>query len=266
MTIDLTPNGPILGGTAAYAGLTASALGLRTVVVTSAGPGLNLKPLANLNVTTLPSETSTVFENSVQAGQRHQRLHSRAQSISAMDVPLAWRTTGIVHLAPVAQEVDPQAIDVLSYSFLGVTPQGWMRSWDEDGNVNFRPWNDAASLLQSAEATVFSLEDVGGDESIIADMAQTSRVLVVTEGPRGARVYWRGQRRDFEAPQIEEIDSTGSGDIFATCFFIRLQQTRDPWKAARFANLLAAASVARTGLDSVPDSGEIKAALVDENL
>lgn len=264
MTTDLTPNGPTLGGTAVYAGLTANALGLRTCVVTSIGPSMNLRPLANLSITAIPSETSTVFENINQSGQRRQHLHSHAQSISAADIPLTWRNAGIVHLAPVAQEVDPHTVDVLSFSFLGITPQGWMRDWDQDGRIGFRPWNDAASLLQSAEAVVLSFEDVGGDENIIAEMAQLGRVFVVTDGPHGAQVYWRGQRRDFEAPKVEEIDSTGSGDIFAACFFIRLQQTRDPWEAARFANFLAAASVTRSGLESVPKSEEINAALVGD--
>ena len=76
-------------------------------------------------------------------------------------------------------------------------------------------------------------------------------------------MYWRGQRRDFKAPLVEEIESTGSGDIFAACFFIRLFQTRDPWEAARFANQLAAASVTRIGLSSVPMAEEIETALVN---
>jgi sugar/nucleoside kinase (ribokinase family) len=227
---------------------------------------MNLKPLSSLTVTAIPSETSTVFENIYDSGQRRQRVLSRAQHIPSDSIPRNWRTPGIVHLAPVAREVDPLTIDTLSYSFLGITPQGWMRDWDENGNVEFLPWNDEASLLQSAEAIVLSMEDIGGDENLIADMAQLCRVLVLTDGPRGARVYWRGQQREFEAPNVEEIDSTGSGDIFAACFFVRLQQTRDPWEAARFANFLAAASVTRTGLESVPGSEEIKTAMQNNNL
>jgi sugar/nucleoside kinase (ribokinase family) len=226
---------------------------------------MNLKPLSSLSMTAIPSGTSTVFENIYATDQRRQRVLSRAQVIPADSIPQDWRTPSIVHLAPVAREVDPLTIDALSYSFLGITPQGWMRNWDEEGNVEFLPWNDKTSLLQSAEAIVLSMEDIGGDENIIAEMAKQCRLLVVTNGPRGARVYRRGQRRDFEAPNVEEIDSTGSGDIFAACFFVRLQQTRDPWKAARFANLLAAASVTRTGLESVPGSEEIKSALQNDN-
>ncbi len=262
VTEDQTPEGPVLGGTAAYAGLTACALGMRTQMVTSSGPELDLNPLSDLSVFSLPAADSTVFENTYEAGHRHQIVHSSALPISAADIPESLRSAGIIHLAPVAQEVDPLIVDTQTYSFLGITPQGWMRTRDESGRVESCIWSDETSLLQSAEATVLSLEDVGGDESIIASMASRSRVLAVTEGANGARVYWRGQRRDFEAVPVVEIDSTGSGDIFAACFFIRLHQTRDPWEAARFANQLAAVSVIRAGLASVPTSKEIKTALV----
>ena len=39
VTEDLTPTGPRLGGTAAFAALTARAFGLRTGIVTSVGEG-----------------------------------------------------------------------------------------------------------------------------------------------------------------------------------------------------------------------------------
>jgi sugar/nucleoside kinase (ribokinase family) len=251
----------LLGGTAAYSGLTARALGLRTRVLTSCGPDLDQAPLAGLEVMCLRSESSTIFENLYISGRRQQTIHSQACMITAADLPESWRAAGIIHVAPVAQEIDPLLIDSLSYSLLGVTPQGWMRSWDQHGRVQFRAWSDETSLLQSAEATILSLEDVGGDESLIASLAQRSRILVVTQAANGARVYWRGQRRDFPAPQVRELDSTGSGDIFAACFLVRLHQSRDPWEAARFANLLAAASVTRSGLNSVPLAEEIRAAL-----
>ena len=87
---------------------------------------------------------------------------------------------------------------------------------------------------------VISREDVGGDEEWIEVMAHQTRVLAVTEAAAGAVLYWNGDRRRFRAPQVEEVDATGAGDIFAASFFIRLQATRDPWEAARFATQLSA--------------------------
>ena len=94
-----------------------------------------------------------------------------------------------------------------------------MRSWDEPGNVHYKQWKDAIKTLQYASAVVLSIEDVQHDENEIERLAQMSRIMVVTEGAGGVRVYWNGDVRKIRPPQVEEIDSTGAGDIFAAAFF-----------------------------------------------
>ena len=64
--------------------------------------------------------------------------------------------------------------------------------------------------------------------------------------------------RRFRAPEIDEVDATGAGDIFAAAFFVRYLRTRDPWEATRFATLLASHSVARVGLNGIPTTAEIE--------
>src|SRR5512141_2661308 len=56
---DLTPQGPRLGGTAAYSTLTARALGLRVGVVTTSGPETSLEVLNAISVIALESPRST---------------------------------------------------------------------------------------------------------------------------------------------------------------------------------------------------------------
>ncbi len=259
---DLAPESPSLGGTAAYAGLTARALGLRVGVVTSAGHDLDLTPLQGLHLERLSSQVSTTFENRYHPDGREQWLHALAPRLGAEAVPPAWRAAPIVHLAPIAGEVDPSLVDFFSAGLLGITPQGWMRAWDEHGRVRPCRLELADAVLPAAGAVVLSLEDVAGDESAIEDIAERCCLLVVTEGPGGARLYWNGDRRRIPAPRVPEIDPTGSGDIFAAAFFIRLYQARDPWEAARYANHLASASVTRRGIDAIPRPEEIEAATV----
>ena len=62
---------------------------------------------------------------------------------------------------------------------------------------------------------------------------------------------------------VQEVDATGAGDVFATCFFVRLFQTRDPWEAGRFATILAAHTVTRVGLDGIPTAREIEECLME---
>ena len=94
-------------------------------------------------------------------------------------------------------------------------------------------------------------------------MASASRILVITEGSAGARVYWNGDVRRFRAPTVTEVEATGAGDVFAAAFFTRQYTTRDPWEAARFANQIAANSVTRSGLDSIPTPEEVQESLLE---
>ena len=263
VTHDLTPSGPRLGGTAVFAALTARALGLRAGMVTACGPETSLETLNDILVVTTPSLQSTTFENIYTKDGRRQVLHHQATPLSFDSVPDTWRRTAIIHLGPVAQELDAVLPGSFSPSLLGFTPQGWMRAWDESGQVRSVDWESAEQALGQAGAVVVSIEDVGGDEEQIELMAAHTRVLAVTEGARGVRLYWHGDQRRFRAPKVHETDATGAGDIFAAAFFIRLLATKDPWEAARFATQLSARSVARSGLEGIPTAEEIQECMVE---
>jgi sugar/nucleoside kinase (ribokinase family) len=264
ITQDLTLEGSRMGGTAAFSALTARALGLRVGIVTSTDEQTSLKALDGIPIVSVPSGYPTTFENIYSAEEgRRQILHHQAAHIPFDLVPGAWRSTAIIHLGPVAQELDPELPADFSPSLLGVTPQGWLRTWEQDGRIIPCKWQNADSMLTQAGAVVISREDVGGDEEWIEAMAHQTRVLAVTEAAAGAVLYWNGDRRRFRAPQVEEVDATGAGDIFAASFFIRLQATRDPWEAARFATQLSAHSVTRAGLDGIPTRLEIEECLME---
>ena len=263
LTYDITPAGPRIGGTAAYSGLTAHALGLRVGIVTSWGAELPLGNLRHIPIISYPAEHSTTFENIYNEKGRIQIVHTIAPRLDYHLIPEPWRQTPIVHLGPVAQEVEPGLVRHFPTALVGVTPQGWLREWDESGHVYASEWPEAAFTLQQSGAAVLSIEDVLGNEDRIEEMASASRILVVTEGAAGARVYWNGDVRRFRPPQELEVDATGAGDIFAAAFFIRLYLTRDPWESARFANQIAAASVTRRGLEGIPTPEEIQEFMIE---
>lgn len=255
---DLTPQGPQLGGTAAYSALTARALGLRVGIVTAAGTDIPLERLDGIPVHSIVSISSTTYENIYTEQGRVQYLRAQAERISLDRVPEPWRSAPIIHLGPIANEVDSVLPKGFSPGLFGLTPQGWMRQWDANGLVSAGEWKEAESALVRANAVVLSREDVNGDDVLIEHMAGQTKVLVVTEGAAGAVLYWNGDRRRFRAPSVREVDATGAGDIFATAFFVRLLNTRDPWEATRFATLIASHSVERAGLDGIPTRLEIE--------
>ncbi len=263
---DLTRDGFRLGGTAAYSALTARAIGLRVGVITSANEKTSktsMKAFDGIPVISIPSEHSTTFENIYAESGRRQILHHQAEHISFELVPEAWRSASIIHLGPIAQELDSELPKKISPALLGVTPQGWMRTWNGDGRIVPCKWENAEPLLSQAGAVVISREDVSGDEELIESMAHQTRILAVTEAEAGAVLYWNGDCRRFRAPEVAEVDATGAGDIFASAFFIRLNHTRDPWEAARFATQLAARSVTRFGLDGIPTQREVDECLME---
>ncbi len=265
VAVDVIPTGRQLGGTASYSALTARALGLRVGIVTSAGEDAPLQALEDIQIVNVPSEHSTAFENIKTESGRRQILHHQAAPILFDHIPQVWLSAPIIHIAPIARELEASLAlsGKLSGSFLGVTPQGWMRKWDEIGHVEVCAWENSEQVLGRAGGVVMSVEDINRDLKLVELMAHHTRVLCLTEGESGAVLHWNGDRRRFRPPVVEEVDATGAGDIFAAAFFVRLFATRDPWEAARFATNLAAHSVTRFGLDGIPTPQEIESCLME---
>lgn len=263
LTRDVVGTGYTLGGTAAYASLTARAFGLKAAIATSCSPQLDFSTLNGIEVYRRISTYDTTFENIQTPQGRKQILNAIADTIRAADIPKEAQNAQIAHIGPLANEVDPEVIAQFhSDTLIGITPQGWMRERGEDGYVRYHPWLPTQAIIQRADAVVISDEDVHKDEATIQEYANLFRLLVVTEGFNGARVYWHGDARHFSAPKLDVADPTGAGDIFAAVFFIRLKATRDPWEAATTAVSLASLSVTRRGLESIPTPEEVQSNLM----
>jgi hypothetical protein len=263
VTQDVVPAGFTLGGTVSYSGLTARAFGKKVGIVTACKNGLSLPELEGISVIRKESKVNTTFENINTPDGRVQHILAVAETLTLTDIPTAWRNTPIVHLGPVAAEIDPELAKAFPHSLVGVTPQGWLRGWNEAGLISFVDWPQAISVLKNANVVVLSIEDVRGNEEVIQDYVAEIPVLVVTEGSQGARIYWNGDVRYFRPPQEQEVDPVGAGDIFAAAFFIRYASTRDPWESARVATQIAARSVTRSSLAGVPTALEIQSTLTE---
>lgn len=260
VTADLTAKGIRLGGTSAFSGLTAQALDMQTGLVTSYSTDLDTKPINSLWVLNKSSHQTTTFENISDGINRNQYLYHVAERLTVEDIPEFNPPPSIVHFGPVANEVDQEILKCFPNSMKCLTPQGWMRVTNNDHQVLHCPWKDNEKTLRQADVAVISLEDVQANEEVIANMASAIPVFVVTENYKGARVYWHNDARFINAPEVEYVDDTGAGDIFATAFFYQYFYTKDPWEAGRFAVLLASWSVTRKHLDSIPTLEEINKA------
>ena len=254
---DVTPHGLQIGGTASFAARTAKALGLRVGIVTAGEFELPIPELEGIDIVLLHNGSSTIFENIQTPNGRIQYNYEVAPTLGPSLIPEIWRDTPIVHFGPIAQEVDPNMPRAFNNSFIGLTLQGWLRQVDEHKKVSLAEWPEAGYVLSKANAAVISIEDVNGNEEMIEEFVSHTRIFVVTEGEKGARVYWNGDVRWFRPSKVVVGDSVGAGDIFATSFFTRLVETNNPWEAARFATCIAENSVTREGLDGTPRLEEV---------
>jgi 1D-myo-inositol 3-kinase len=249
--VDVFEKRYILGGSASYAALTARQLGQRVGVITSAdfeplivdtliGREQMLHAETPIRVLRVPTQTTTSYVNEYDQHGRTQYLLGRAADLLPEHVPEEWKTAPVVHLAPLAQEIDPGLLETFPGSMMLITPQGWMRGWDEDGKIFPVQWEHAEAALARADVVIFSTDDVP-IPAVIARYAELAKLMVVTEGRRGCLVYERGKPpwRSHAFRPAREIDPTGAGDVFASSFATQYRRTGNPRASADFANAAA---------------------------
>ncbi|MBN2471687.1 MAG: ribokinase [Anaerolineae bacterium] len=245
---DRTPDGPQLGGTVSYAAVVAQAMGLRVGILTSARPDDPvLAGLAGINYYLIPAESSTIFVNTYTEHGRMQVVEGHANPLGYADLPQDWRGAPVVHFGPITPALDETLIPQrFPDALVGITPQGYMRTWDAAGRVSPVPWRQAPQMLPHA-LTVLSDEDLGYSAELEAAYAALAKALVVTRNYNGATLYRGGTRQDFAAPRIQHLcHPTGAGDVFAAALFCTLFLHPEDWALA----MESAVSIASTFVET----------------
>lgn len=286
ITADLLDDGSVtLGGTALYSGLAAANMGANVAILTRgrfggeiAGmqvPGLEMFA-DRIQVIVQDADMPTTFTNHYIGSRRTQQIKHWAGPIDMRGLPPHWRNAKIVHLGPVADEINPRGITGLTTGFLGVTPQGWMRQWPKDrgGAVHLFPLRLPVDLVNRLDCAIVSDEEIFNAREVIEAVGER-RMSVVTRGPAGASIYHSlgknaemqpGFKR-FRTVDIPGIDMkvkslTGAGDVFAAAFFMKAaEHTSSAVEAGEFANAVAALSLRELGAGAVPSMKEVNALL-----
>lgn len=258
------PEGYAPGGTALYAALTARRLGVETGVLTSSTVDFDRSVVEGAQVQLVPAAQATVFENRYGPEGRVQYLHSRAAELRPSAVPAVWLAAPILHLGPIADEVDPAIADLFPRALRAATPQGWLRRWDEAGRV--WPLDHAALMprLPALDIVVLSEEDLAGDLDVDA-YRERVRLVVLTRGVHGATVYAGQGVLHVPASPAVERDPTGAGDVFAAAFLIRYSRDKDLLGAMRFAAAAAACVVEGPGARAIPTLAQVEERLAISN-
>jgi sugar/nucleoside kinase (ribokinase family) len=160
-------------------------------------------------------------------------------------------------------EVDPQIAHLFKNSTVMLTLQGWLRRWDADGRVRFKRWFDP-TVLEAIDIVVFSEEDIVEAPELEQEFARRVRHLFVTRAERGGTYYHKGKAIHYDTPQVEVVNPTGAGDVYAAALLSSLYVTNNDIEASiRVAARLGATSVTRWWLEGSPTRGEVQAALTE---
>lgn len=262
--VDIFERRYILGGTASYAALTAKKLGMQVGVLTSAdfeplivdtliGRENMLEAQTQIRVLRVPTQTTTCYVNHYDEEGRTQFMLGRAADLLPVHVPKEWTSAPVVHLAPLAQEIDIGLLDTFPSSLMLVTPQGWMRGWGESRKIFPVEWAHASAALARADVTIFSTEDVPLP-SLREEYIRQAKLVIVTDGRRGCMVYERGKApwRSHAFKPSREIDPTGCGDVFASAFAVQYHRTGNPRAAADYANATASFALEKRAWNGIP--------------
>lgn len=260
-----------VGGTVSFGAVTALRLGRRPTILTSAESEADLAELPlGVALHVEPSSATTTFANVYDGEGRVQYTYAQAAPLTASAVTMAMRKASAVLMGPLVNEVMPDVPSVFSRDTLvAAVPQGWMRGWDEAGRVFSIPWQSEAQILPYLDALVLSQEDVDYDLSRLDNAFQIVPLVVVTEYRDGSTIYRRrpdGTVGETKIPPrpANEVDPTGAGDVFATAFILRYQETGDPIQSARFANVTASYGVEADGVMGIPSREQVLR-YMDEN-
>lgn len=261
VTKDLQPDGTFTnGGTVTYASVIVENLGWRPVIFTAADAKFTTPDyLTHVDWHFVSSLHTTTFKNRYDTqGHRQQTIGPVGASITAADIPPDCLQADIIHLCPLAQDVDISVASACKTGQMVSTPQGWMRQWDKNGIVSLGEWTGADDLLPKLTCSVISIEDIEGDWSIAEKWAGQTNTLIVTLGDEGCTIFHKGTRQTVPPRPAHPIDPTGAGDVFAAAFFIRYQETGNLWQAGRFANVAASMAIERVGPQGAPRRQEIE--------
>ena len=270
VTWDRRPEGDVLGGAVTYASLAARKLGWEAAVLTAAGPDFEpARDLPAVSVFCSASRATTRFRNEYDdEGVRHQQVTARASDVDLAILPDAWRDPDVLFLGPVAGEVSGRTALGFTAEVVGAAAQGWLRKVDGRGNVTVREWSDPGAELSGVHALFLSEEDLPGAALRLPELLRAVPIVALTRGWRGLLLATRERTQEVIGLPRPEVDPTGAGDVFASAFLVRYQETGDPDEAAVFGACAASGAVEGIGASALGDRAEVlrRMALREERL
>jgi 1D-myo-inositol 3-kinase len=132
-----------------------------------------------------------------------------------------------------------------------------VRAFGPGGEVTPCEWDRPDESLSGVHALFLSEHDIPGALRRSRDLLSYVPMIAVTSGWRGLSLITRAGSEQIPGFPRTEVDPTGAGDVFATAFLIRYQETGDPSAAAVFACCAASCVVEGVATTTLGDRAEI---------
>jgi len=234
----------VLGGSPTYVSLAAARLGASVSVISKVGedfPDRYVKWLKAQEVglswlIRVIDVSTTQFILDYRDFKRKLQLKSRAPDICQEDIPASVRARAI-HVAPIANEINQDVINELRRrtTLLSLDPQGFVRSFDEQGNVRLKRW-EGQRVLEHIDVYKSSSEEIEMMTGLKNPRKAMKRVhdlgvraVVVTRGVRGSVLLFERAFYDVPACRSRVVsDPTGAGDAYIGAFLAEYVRGKEP--------------------------------------
>lgn len=239
----------VIGGPPTYVSVIAAKLGARVSIISKVGEDFPVESLEWLKknqvdltgLRQVPKASSTRFLLDYRNQERMLRLIAHAPQISLTDTSRSKRAN-IIHIAPIANEISPSVVNELRKlaKILSLDPPGFVRSFDNHGNVNLKQWRDP-EVLDHVDIFKSSMQEIQAITRVrnlklaakkILDYGIT--VVLITRGLRGSMLFFEGQFYYVSAYRpTTVVDPTGAGDAYIGGFLAEYLRGKDPlWCAS----------------------------------
>lgn len=206
----------------------------------------------------------------------YRRAGSAAACVAPDDLPLtAIRTAKVLHVSGISQAISASACDAVFAAIQVARSAGVTISYDT--NLRLQLWSlDRARAITNAAMRWADIALPGLDDArqltgrdtpdAIADfyLEGGSKIVALTLGKEGALIATPDGRKVVRSIAVAAKDATGAGDCFDGAFLTEWLETRDPYRAGRYA--CAAAALSTTGYGAVaplPKRADVLRALAE---
>ncbi len=254
-----------IGGAPFYAGIAARKMGGKVGIVSKIGRDLDetfLYVFKEMGVQMSVKKTNgltTSFELEYRPKGRQLKLKERCGPILFKEIPKNFLDSQSLLISPIAREISSDFLKKISRStnsLLAIDAQGFVRKFDDQGNVYYEFWEEGDKILPLVTVVKCSEREALAAMKCenIYDAAQKilslgPEIVLITLGEEGVLI--RGKENLLITPEARPekvVETTGAGDIFFGVFLLEYTRTKNVKTAGNMATKVAAKSVEGKGM------------------